>query len=75
MSRILHGAAIVLAALLSGTAIAVEPPAVGSPAPASHDAFAEQHSLPSTILAGSGKSVTRADTKQMIAQAAPAKKT
>ena len=33
MSRIRHGAAIVLAALLSGTAIAVEPPAVGSPAP------------------------------------------
>jgi hypothetical protein len=75
MSRILHGAAIVLAALLSGTAIAGEPPAVGSPEPASHKAFAQQHSLPLTILAGSGRSVTRADLRQMIAQPAPAKRT
>ena len=75
MSRILHGAAIVLAELPSGTAIAVEPPAVGSPEPASHKAFAEQHSLPFTILAGSDKPVTRADLKQLIAQPAPAKKT
>jgi peroxiredoxin len=75
MSRILHGAAIVLAALLSGTAIAVELSAVGSPAPASHKAFAEQHSLPFTILVGSGKSVTRSDLKQLIAQPARAKKT
>lgn len=57
MSRILHGAAIVLAAPLSGTALA------------------EQHSLPFAILAGSDKSVTRADLRQMIAQPAPAEKT
>ena len=33
MSRILHGAAIALAALLTGTAIAADPPAAGTPAP------------------------------------------
>ena len=34
MTRILHGAAATLAALLAGTALAADPPAVGSPAPA-----------------------------------------
>ena len=34
MSRFLHGAAIALAALLAGTAIAADPPAAGTTAPA-----------------------------------------
>jgi peroxiredoxin Q/BCP len=124
MTRFLHGAAFIVAALLAGAVSAAEPPAVGSPAPgfrlqdqsgdwhslsdyrgkwvvlyfypkdntpgcttqacefrddifayrklgavilgisvddvASHKAFAEQHSLPFTILADSDKSVTTA---------------
>ena len=124
MMRFPHGAAITLAALLAGAALAAQPPAVGAPAPgfklqdqagkwhslsdyrgkwvvlyfypkdntpgcttqacefrdnifayrdigavilgisvddvASHKAFAEQHSLPFTILADSDKSVTTA---------------
>jgi peroxiredoxin Q/BCP len=33
MARLVHGAAIVLATLLAGAALAAEPPSVGSPAP------------------------------------------
>jgi thioredoxin-dependent peroxiredoxin len=34
MTRILHGAAVALVALLAGAAMAADPPAVGTPAPA-----------------------------------------
>jgi peroxiredoxin Q/BCP len=47
MTRILHGAAAAVAALLAGVALAADPPAVGSPAPAFklQDQSGKWHSL------------------------------
>jgi thioredoxin-dependent peroxiredoxin len=47
MTRFLHGAAAALAALLAGVALAADPPAVGSPAPAFklQDQSGKWHSL------------------------------
>ena len=47
MTRILHGAAIALSLLFAGTALAADPPAVGSPAPAFRlqDQAGKWHSL------------------------------
>lgn len=47
MTRFLHGAAAALAALLAGAALAADPPAVGSPAPAFklQDQSGKWHSL------------------------------
>ena len=47
MTRFLYGAAVAFAALLAGTALAVEPPAIGTPAPAFklQDQTGKWHSL------------------------------